>query len=163
MLEAAGQGSSLHTRVILSKFLESLHFFYSLMNTFPAGRSGCGKSFLLLQAVQHCASQKWIVIYIPRTVGIVNSTTPYTYDIRTQTYLQPAFAFQTLQRMLTVNTEALNSVQLQEKLLLEKREVPAGTSVADLIGIAISERSRTVAQSPLILETVMRTLEKQTK
>ena len=65
--------------------------------------------------------------------------------------------------MLTVNTEALNSVQLQEKLLLEKREVPAGTSVADLIGIAISERSRTVAQSPLILETVMRTLEKQTK
>ena len=65
--------------------------------------------------------------------------------------------------MLTVNTEALSSVQLQEILVLERQEVPAGTSLADLIGIAISERSRTVTQSPLILETVMRTLEKQTK
>lgn len=117
---------------------------------------------MLLQAVQHCTSQKWIVIYIPRAVGIVNSTTPYAYDIRTQTYLQPAFAFQTLQRMLTVNAEPLGSIQLQENLVLEKQEVPAGTSLVDLIGIAISERSRTMAQSPLILETVMKTLEKQT-
>ena len=117
---------------------------------------------MLLQAVQHCASQKWIVIYIPRAVGTVNSTTPYAYDIRTQTYFQPAFTFQILQRMLTVNAEALSSVRLQQNLVLEKQEVPTGTSLADLIGIAISERSRTVAQSPLILETVMRTLEKQT-
>ena len=144
----------------------SVHPFHSLFTKTdyipPAGRSGCGKSFLLLQAVQHCASQNWIVIYIPRTVGTVNSTTPYTYDIRTQTYLQPAFAFQTLLRMLTVNTDALNAIKLKENLVLEKQVVPAKTSLADLIGIAISERSRTVAQSPLILETVMRTLENQT-
>ena len=130
-----------------------------MINTLPAGRSGCGKSFLLLQAVQHCASQKWVVVYLPRAVSIVNSTTPYMYDIRTQTYLQPAFAFQTLQRMLTVNAEALGSIQLQEDLVLEKRRVPAGTSLADLIDIG---KSRTVGQSPLILDTVMRTLENQT-
>jgi len=64
--------------------------------------------------------------------------------------------------MLTVNAEPLGSIQLQENLVLEKQEVPAGTSLVDLIGIAISERSRTMAQSPLILETVMKTLEKQT-
>lgn len=116
-----------------------------------------------MQAVQYCASQKWIVIYIPRAVSTVDSTTPYTYDIRTQTYLQPVFAFQILQRMLTVNAEALSSVQLQENLLLERQEVLAGTSLLQLINIAISERSRTVSQSPLILEIVMRTLEKQTQ
>jgi small subunit ribosomal protein S29 len=132
-----------------------------LTNTFPAGRSGCGKSFLLLQAVQYCASRKWIVIYIPRAVNIVNSTTPYTYDIRTQTYLQPAFAFQILQRMLTVNAEALSTIKLRENLVLERQTVPAGTPLSNLIDIAILERSRTVAQSPLILESVMRSLEKQ--
>jgi len=154
MLEAAGQGSSLDTRVVLSEYIISIIISFLIVNQyFPAGRSGCGKSFLLLQAVQYCASQKWIVIYIPRAVNIINSTTPYTYDIRTQTYLQPAAAFQILQRMLTVNNETLSSVRLQENLMLERQEVPAGTSLTDLIGIAILERERTVAQSPFEKQT----------
>lgn len=33
---------------------------------FLAGRSGSGKSFLLLQAVEYCAQSDWVVIYIPR-------------------------------------------------------------------------------------------------
>ncbi|KAF8159956.1 mitochondrial ribosomal death-associated protein 3-domain-containing protein [Crassisporium funariophilum] len=145
LLQSAKDKSSLDTRVVFT------------------GRAGCGKSFLLLQAVEHCVAQKWVVIYIPRAVNLVNSTTTHAYDIRTQTYLQPTFSFQTLQRMLTVNDVALRKLTLQTSLQLEKREVPAGTSLAELIEIAINDRSRSVAQAPLILETVMRALEEQTR
>jgi small subunit ribosomal protein S29 len=140
-------------------FLDSLYFLF----TFPAGRSGCGKSFLLLQVVQHCASAEWIVIYIPRAVSLVNSTTSYVYDIRTQTYLQPAFALQILQRMLKVNTEVLDSVPLHEDLVLEKLSFLAGDSLSNVILAATKAKNRRVAQSPLVLEAVMRTLEKQTR
>ena len=130
---------------------------------FQAGRSGCGKSFLLLQVVKHCASAEWIVIYIPRAVTIVNSTTSYVYDIRTQTYLQPAYAFQMLQRILNANVELLGLVPLHEDLILEKLSFSAGTKLSSVMRAAVGARSRKIAQSPVVLEAVMRTLEKQTQ
>ena len=33
---------------------------------FLAGPKGCGKSFILLQAMQYCNARDWIVLYIPR-------------------------------------------------------------------------------------------------
>lgn len=133
------------------------------MNGFPAGRSGCGKSFLLLQVVKHCAAANWIVIYIPRAVNLVNSTTSFTYDIRTQTYLQPGLAFQIIQRMLRVNEELFTSIMLQDDLVLEKRSFSTRESLYDLMRFAVGARSRKIAQSPVVLEAVMRTLEKQTE
>lgn len=146
-----------------------------------AGRPGCGKSFLLLQVVEHAIQRDWIVIYVPRgkaaepyqirilanvilsAVDLVNSTTSYSYDIRTQTYLQPKFSFQTLQRMLTVNKYAFENLHLPKDVVLEKQVVPAGTSLAKAIGVALAERNKTgsVASSPALLEGVMRALETQ--
>jgi hypothetical protein len=40
----------------------------------------------------------------------------YSYDLRTQTYLQPIFAQQTLERFRFVNEHALNSLVAEEKL-----------------------------------------------
>ena len=125
-----------------------IHFISHLL-TFPAGRSGCGKSFLLLQFVKHRSSAGWIIIYIPRAVNLVNSTTEYLYDIRTQTYLQTKFAFQTLQRTLTVNSELLGSIQLHEDLELEKLLFPAGTPLSNVIRGALGARTRKFAQSPV--------------
>ena len=31
-----------------------------------AGKSGCGKSYLLLQAVQYAIQKDWVTLYIPR-------------------------------------------------------------------------------------------------
>ncbi|KAF4610525.1 hypothetical protein D9613_006518 [Agrocybe pediades] len=126
------------------------------------GRAGCGKSFLMLQAVEHCVRDEWIVIYIPRAINLVNSTTPYAYDIRTQTYLQPAYSFQTLQRMLTVNKAKLAEIPLVEDLVLEKQTLTKGTKLTKVIEFAIAERARTVGQSPAILDAVMRSLDVQT-
>ena len=94
---------------------------------------------------------------------MVNSTTPYVYDIRTQTYLQPEYAFQHLQRILKVNAELFKSVQLQEDLILEKLSFSAGDSLYSVMRAAVGAKSRRKAQSPVVLEAVMRTLEKQTE
>lgn len=122
-----------------------------------AGHPGCGKSFLLLQAVEYCKADDWIVIYIPRgpffsrshpllatevnlARNLVNSTTSYSYDIRTQTYLQPAFAHQTLQRMLSVNSAALSSMRTTRAHKIDvKRDVSLGTSLSDLIDIGMKD------------------------
>lgn len=98
--------------------------------------------------------------FILKAKNLVNSTTAYTYDLRTQTYLQPAFAYQTLQRMHTVNAQLLGQLQMQHDLVLEKQTVPAGTSISDLIQVAIREKSK--VHSPIILDAVMKELETQT-
>ncbi|KAA1468983.1 hypothetical protein DENSPDRAFT_857644 [Dentipellis sp. KUC8613] len=140
-LQAASQQSSANNRVVL------------------AGASGSGKSYLLLQAVEYAAASKWIVMYIPRAINLVNSTTPYVYDLRTQTYLQPAFAFQTLQRFLKVNEAALRSLKTTTDVEVERRApVPAGTSLADLVQIGVKDQ--TVA--PTVLSAVLEQLGKQT-
>jgi len=97
-------------------------------------------------------------------VDLVNSTTSYAYDHRTQTYLQPSFSFQTLQRMLTVNKKAFENISLLEDLVLEKQVIPSGTNLAKTISFAIQERSKSgsVTSSPAILEGVMRALDSQT-
>ncbi|PFH53262.1 hypothetical protein AMATHDRAFT_137940, partial [Amanita thiersii Skay4041] len=123
------------------------------------GRSGVGKSCLLVQAVQYCIQSGWIVIYIPRGEYLVNSTTPYTYDLRTRTYLQPTSAYQILQRMYSVNESLISSLSTSKKLVLEKREVPLGTSLSDLMSVA----SKDISSSPSILDAVLTELSHQTK
>ncbi|KAG6856490.1 hypothetical protein H0H87_003958 [Tephrocybe sp. NHM501043] len=140
MLEKAKSKSSLDTRIVLT------------------GRSGCGKSFLMLQLVQHCIQNDWIVIYIPRAKKLVDSSTPHEYDLRTQTYLQPAFSLQTLRRLQDANQAKLTALTTQKKHVFEKREVPLGTNLSDFIGVAVKEPSL----APLILEAVMEELSTQT-
>ncbi|KAF5316594.1 hypothetical protein D9619_006611 [Psilocybe cf. subviscida] len=125
------------------------------------GRPGCGKSFLLLQAVENCVRDGWVVVYIPRGIDLVNSTNDYYYDIRTQTYVQPFYSFQTLQRMLKVNSKALAQLTLKEELVLEKRTLKAGTKLTQVIEAIMAEKARSIAQAPLVLDAVMRSLEAQ--
>ncbi|PPR04706.1 hypothetical protein CVT24_011828 [Panaeolus cyanescens] len=137
------------------------------------GKAGTGKSYLLFQAIEHCAKNEWLVVYIPRAINLVNNTSPYTYDIRTQTYLQPAYSFQTLQRMLTANAELLSKIPLVEDIVLDadgskraaegNRVIKKGTPLSQVIEVIIKERekSRNVAAAPIFLEAVMKTLERQ--
>ncbi|KAG5637829.1 hypothetical protein H0H81_003100 [Sphagnurus paluster] len=141
MLDEAKNKSSLETRVVLT------------------GRQGCGKSFLMLQLVEHCIMNDWIVLYIPRAVKLVDSTTPHEYDLRTRTYFQPAFSFQTLQRLQAANHAKLTALTTHKKHIFEKREVPLGTNLSDLINVALKDPPL----APLILEAVMSELSIQTK
>ncbi|KAF8346806.1 mitochondrial ribosomal death-associated protein 3-domain-containing protein [Amanita rubescens] len=75
------------------------------------GRSGAGKSYLLLQAVEYCAKSGWVVVYIPQAVNLVNSS---------QTYIQSPFAYQTLQRALSINISILSSLSTAKNTFLRK-------------------------------------------
>ncbi|KIJ65306.1 hypothetical protein HYDPIDRAFT_88800 [Hydnomerulius pinastri MD-312] len=140
-LDAASQASSTDHRLVFS------------------GATGCGKSTLLLQALQYCNASDWIVFYFPRGINLVNSTTQYSYDSRTRTYLQPVFAYQTLQRFLTVNESRLEQLKTQADVELERRDtIPAGTTLAELVRTGVREQG----QAPTILAAVMDELRKQT-
>ncbi|KAF9244207.1 mitochondrial ribosomal death-associated protein 3-domain-containing protein [Melanogaster broomeanus] len=125
----------------------------------PRGAPGCGKSTLLLQALQYCNASDWIVFYFPRAINLVNSTTTYFYDPRTRTYLQPVFAYQTLQRFLTVNESRLQQLRTQADVELERRAtIPAGTTLSELVRAGVKEQ----ALASTILMALMDELEKQT-
>ena len=96
-------------------------------------------------------------------VNLVNLTTPYAYDLRTQLYLQPEFSFQILRRMLTVNKKAFTEITLPEDLVLEKQTLKAGTTLKEVVDVAIVDRQRSTAQAPLILDAVMKALKVQSQ
>ncbi|KAF9045743.1 hypothetical protein BDZ89DRAFT_942526 [Hymenopellis radicata] len=131
------------------------------------GDTGAGKSHLLQQTIQHCYAQKWIVISIPRAFATVNSTTPHTYDLRTRTYLQPEFAYQTLQRILTVNEAQLSTLSSLQTYDLGRAAsvpptekpltIPAGSPLPDLIQEGLNDS----ADAPLVLDALMTELQAQ--
>jgi small subunit ribosomal protein S29 len=140
-LQAASQESSQGNRFVLS------------------GPTGCGKSFLLIQGVEYAASAGWVVMYIPRAINLVNSSTPYSYDLRTQTYLQPVFAQQTLERFCTVNKHALDSLVTEDKIELDAgSSLPEGTPLLKLIDIGLKDQT----SAPTVLVALLEALGKQT-
>jgi hypothetical protein len=65
--------------------------------------------------------------------------------------------------MLTVYSELFKSIELHEDVILEKLSFSAGDSLFNLMRAAVGAKTRRAAQSPVVLEAVMRTLEKQTQ
>ncbi|CDO72071.1 hypothetical protein BN946_scf184962.g14 [Trametes cinnabarina] len=123
------------------------------------GKAGSGKSYLMLQAVQYCIQKEWLTLYIPRAISLVNSSTAYAYDARTQTYGQPAFAQQLLKRFADVNAALLQSLSVQGSYPLEERTVPAGAPLANLINVGVEIQH----YAPTVLKLVLDELALQTK
>jgi small subunit ribosomal protein S29 len=75
------------------------------------------------------------------------------YDSRTRTYLQPTFCYQTLQRFLTVNAHALDSLQTQRELVLENdRVIAPNTPLGELVDIGLKEQALAPTILSLLLE-----------
>lgn len=125
-----------------------------------SGRIGSGKSYALLQAVEWCVANGWIVLYIPRAVDLVNSTSPYTYDLRTQTFLQPEAAHQLLHRARIANGKIFKQLKLENTLDLGEGYKPAkaGTTLFDFCDVSKEE----VAKAPLVLDLLVKELQEQT-
>jgi len=126
--------------------------------------NGSGSSFTYLVV---SLSVSLLVKHTQASVGVdlVNCTTNHIYDLRTQTYLQPKYAFQLLQRMWTVNKAAFENIYLQKEIRLEKQVIPAKTNLVKAIGIVLDERQKSgsYTSSPAVLEGVMQALEAQAK
>jgi hypothetical protein len=91
-------------------------------------------------------------------VSLVNSTTTYTYDLRTQTYLQPNFTYQSLQRTLNCNKTILTTLRTQKDHPLERGEsVRAGTPLIDLIATGTKDN----IHAPAVFSILFSELAKQ--
>ncbi|KAF8507950.1 mitochondrial ribosomal death-associated protein 3-domain-containing protein [Hysterangium stoloniferum] len=101
-LDEAGKKNSADSRIVLN------------------GPPGCGKSFLLVQAVNYAISTGWIVLYIPRAITLLNSSTKHQYDIRTRTFQQPSASQQLLKRFVSVNNEALQTMKTSLPIDVER-------------------------------------------
>ncbi|KAI0642367.1 mitochondrial ribosomal death-associated protein 3-domain-containing protein [Trametes meyenii] len=123
------------------------------------GKPGCGKSYLLLQAVQYGIQKEWISLYIPRAINLVNSSTPYSYDARTQTYGQPAYAQQLLKRFIDVNGSLTQSLTTQESYPFEERAIASDAPLVDLIDLGLEFQH----QAPNVLSALLNELAKQKK
>lgn len=91
---------------------------------------------------------------------MVNSSSSYTYDPRTRTYLQPAYAAQTLQNFLTVNSQSLQTLKTPERVSIEGRAtIERGAPLTDLIAAGARDQNA----APAILSILMELLGKQTE
>ena len=93
-------------------------------------------------------------------IDTVNSSTSYTYDPRTQTYLQPAYASQTLQNFSAANSRLLQQLDIPEDIPIEGRAaIPKGAPLAELIAVGAKDQN----SAPAILSTLLEILGKQIK
>lgn len=90
----------------------------------------------------------------------VNSSTSYAYDPRTRTYVQPAYAAQTLQNFLTANSRLLEKLRTPEVVHIEGRAtIERGAPVTDLIAVGVKDQNA----APTVLSTLMEFLGQQTE
>ena len=95
-----------------------------------------------------------------QAINLVNSSTAYSYDLRTQTYLQPVFAQQTLERFRSVNEHHLGSLVAEDKIDLEDGlSLPQGTPLLKLIDVGLKDRT----SAPTVLAALLEALGKQTR
>jgi small subunit ribosomal protein S29 len=98
--------------------------------------------------------------HILQAIKLVNSSTPYSYDLHTRTYLQPIFAQQTLQRFRTVNEHALGSLVTEEETVLhDGLSLPEGTPLLNLIEVGLKDQTF----APTVLTALFEALGKQTR
>ena len=120
-----------------------------------------GSSFIFLEVwlwIHQVISLYTESLHYPKAHKLIDSSTTYVYDHRTQTYLQPSFSNQLLQRILNVNKKILEKLTVSRDVPFEKRAaVPAGTPLIQLISIASTETHL----APSILSTVLEELGRQ--
>lgn len=131
-------------------------------NTLFQAPIGYGVSTLLLQAFSYALESSWIVIYLPRTVGLVDSSSPYVYSETHQAYVQPELTRNLLQRILEVNKGQLSKIALQDGpfTLDGGSKVEQGTNLAAVIQEGLRSDASPAAVHT-IFEVVMRAIVQQ--
>ncbi|WFD32459.1 hypothetical protein MSPP1_003507 [Malassezia sp. CBS 17886] len=127
------------------------------------GDPGCGKSTYLLQAMAHALESGWAVLYIPRAVDLVNSSSPYSYNAALGTYLQPEVASGLLASLQETNAKVLARVPCATAVEVEGRELfSAGMPLDRIVRTTLAEHPSPVARQQ-VLDAVLHTLAQQTE
>lgn len=121
------------------------------------GSQGSGKSVVLLQAVASALADGWIVIYVPRAIQWIDSSSPYVYNTATRTFHQPVISASLLKSIGQVNKGALDAIKLSEEFKIGGQTFEDGSSLGALVEFG----SRPENSSVEVLEKVMEVLAQQ--
>ena len=125
------------------------------------GGPGSGKSTYMLQALAHAIESKWVVIYIPNSIELVNSSTPYTFNAQHATYLQPEAAVKIIGAIATVNKNVLPKIKSTTPVILDGATIDAGTPLKEIIDVTL--KSTDALGQQLVLELVLRSIAEQSE
>lgn len=124
------------------------------------GERGSGKSMLLLQAVANAMEAGWIVLYQPKAVRWVDSSSQYGYNKEKMAFEQPEAAVEMLQALFSVNRKRLSQIKLEQDVKLADGTVAAGQGLDKLVEHGLKEGSTTAIPT---LEAVLAALGAQTQ
>lgn len=133
------------------------------VNTLFNAPTGYGTSTLMLQAFSYALESSWLVIYLPRSLTFVDSSSPYAYSEKHKVYLQPELTRYILERTLSVNKDHLSKVTSDDgPIELDGREgqIEKGANLASIIQKGLQKDTSPDALQT-IFESVMRTIVQQ--
>ncbi|KAG0244048.1 37S ribosomal protein S23 mitochondrial [Actinomortierella wolfii] len=104
------------------------------------GEAGSGKSALLMQAVSHCLTAGWVVIYVPNATSWVNSSFAYSKVGSTNNFTQPVLASQIAGQIAKVNKSILSKLTLSDNVKIGRHEMEKGTSLFALLEQAVKDQ-----------------------
>lgn len=120
-----------------------------------------GISTLILQCVSYALESSWIVVYIPRAINLVDSSSPYTYSETLKTYLQPTIARGILERLLAIHRDNLLKLSIPTQITLDGgNNLEKGLNLAKAIEIGLG-KDATPATTQQTLEAIMKVLSQQ--
>ena len=127
------------------------------------GAGGCGKSTLMAQSVSYALDEGWAVVYVPRTIDLINSSTPYAYSAADRVYVQPEATRTLLAAMLQVNEETFKKLATTEAGQLERAgKVEAGTTLDKVVRLGLEETASGSTRHQ-VFKLVLKTLGAQTE
>ncbi|GAO47277.1 hypothetical protein SAICODRAFT_26624 [Saitoella complicata NRRL Y-17804] len=103
------------------------------------GPIGSGKTSLLMQAQAYAFESGWVVIHIPKAVGLVDNTTAYSYSSKRELYFQPDMAAIVLKRASDANAKLLSSLKVSKPWNFDRHTIRANSSLADLCKAGIMD------------------------
>ncbi|KAI5455066.1 hypothetical protein NCC49_002338 [Naganishia albida] len=146
-LAKASTGSSDSNRILLS------------------GSRGCGKSTVMLQAVDSAIELDSVVIYIPQAINLINSSSPFVYNQASQTFHQPAASSKLLGSILSANKTILPTIKLEKDVVIQSSAANVGEAAfaaEDTLEKLVAAGAKSEALSVSALETVFEVLGAQT-
>ncbi|KAJ9094866.1 hypothetical protein QFC19_007795 [Naganishia cerealis] len=130
-----------------------------------SGARGCGKSTVMLQAVDSAMQNGSVVIYIPQAINLINSSSPFVYNSASQMFHQPALSAQLLQAMQSTNKSVLSSIKLSQETNIESTAASGGSAsfaAGDGLDKLIAAGAKSEALSVPVLEKALDILGSQT-
>ncbi|PWZ01668.1 hypothetical protein BCV70DRAFT_199109 [Testicularia cyperi] len=126
------------------------------------GNNGSGKSTLVAQSIAYALDEGWVVISIPRSINLINSSTLYTYSSSHQAYVQPEATKDLLDAIAKVNGAALKKIKTTEAATIDGNELAQGTPLDAVIKRGVDESASASARHT-VFELVIKTLAQQTE